>query len=1079
MLSTKLSPDIIANFRKRFSSFSPSESFYEELCNHRYKIYTSFDTINGILSYDIFSMDEDTYFYIEISALEKVSILSNHAYKGKSNYSDKEVILFSQAFFVYLYDQEIHFSEEEKKKRYGKNYYSLLPFMNHTAEENAIRINQEYLLHNLVDSIYDAEKKDNPENEKQEVTLPKEKIYFFYDITEYSYFSTRPYSLRIKVRKESDKRFTFITDLPLFLDGIREGRGTIVSNSKEYDFSKEVIEEKDFLFLTKVAKENPGTSEYAAYSYSTDGINITTNTMMDCLTINEGRTISFNDSDYTVYPKEQEVSINVDENGKMAFTPDIHDSLIIGESKLANVSDNEIIYIYRFPDNKAQALFDFAASHPDFRFDLFADQISSEVLPALKENMVAVSDKFKEKYPFKRQTIHYIVTYNEEGILTFQTEYYFDKGKTTQEEFIGYGKGADIEDKFEAELEKLSLPKNGEIKDLESIVAFLSADLSDLKKTCDIYLSDNIAKTKVKGVGKISIFTSSGINWLQMRIGSPEYTDDELATILTAYKKKRKYVKLNDTIISFEDSDSASFKEMVSDFNIDEINTPRLPIYDALKLSAYASDEADILYSPELKSLFEDIKNFPSEEADIPSSIEEKLRPYQKDGVKWLHVLSRHNLSGILADDMGLGKTLEMIALLSTSKEEKPILVVTPKSLIYNWEREFHQWDPSVDVTVLDGNKESRNSIYSSINQDKKDIYVISYESLRNDLDELVPYTFSYVILDEAQSISNVFAKKTKAVKKIQADHKFVLTGTPIQNSYMDLWSIFDFLMPGYLPSYHDFQKIYLANTEDEEMQAKIKKDLSAKIAPFILKRKKEDVLKDLPPKTESIITVGMAPRQRELYDASLQDAQRDLSQRIDKITILSEITRLREICVNPKMAFEDYPEESEKLLAAREMIRQAINDGHKVLVFSTFVKTLDSLEKLLEEIGIHSEQIVGDTPAKTRLSLADRFNTSDDLKVMLVSLKAGGTGLNLIGADIVLHLDPWWNLAAEEQANDRTHRIGQTRPVTVMKMICKDSIEERIIELQQKKKDLTSVIQDGEDAITGLDLSDLQFLLS
>ena len=514
----------------------------------------------------------------------------------------------------------------------------------------------------------------------------------------------------------------------------------------------------------------------------------------------------------------------------------------------------------------------------------------------------------------------------------------------------------------------------------------------------------------------------------------------------------------------------------MDDFNLTSVERERLPIYDALKLSTYSENEFSVLYSKEIKDLFDDIKHFKDEKLVLPDNMLKNLRNYQLDGVKWLHVLARHNLSGILADDMGLGKTLEMISLIASLKATKPVLIVSPKSLIYNWENEFRKWNPEANVFVLDGDKSSRNVVISNIDNSKGDIYVTSYDSLRNDVDLMTKYSFSLVVLDEAQSIANVYAKKTRAVKEIQSDHKFVLTGTPIQNSLLDLWSVFDFLMPGYLPSFKNFSAQYGKLTIDDQ---EMKKILMKKVAPFVLKRTKKEVLKDLPPKEEQVLTVNMSDKQRELYDAYIQRARNALNDpESNKIAILAEITRLREICVDPSMFIENFLDESAKLQVAVEQIKMAIENGHKVIAFSSFAKTLFHLKEMLGHEKIASYMIYGDTKAKDRIMMAEDFNTKEEVKVMLVSLKAGGTGLNLVGADIVIHLDPWWNLAAENQASDRAHRIGQKRSVTVIKMVCKNSIEERVIELQEKKKELTSVISEGDEGITSINTEDLRFLL-
>ncbi|MBR5750575.1 MAG: DEAD/DEAH box helicase, partial [Bacilli bacterium] len=341
---------------------------------------------------------------------------------------------------------------------------------------------------------------------------------------------------------------------------------------------------------------------------------------------------------------------------------------------------------------------------------------------------------------------------------------------------------------------------------------------------------------------------------------------------------------------------------------------------------------------------------------------------------------------------------------------------------------------------------------------------------------------------DEAQFIKNMHAKKTNAVKQINALHTIALTGTPIENSMADLWAIFDFLMPGYLDSFNIFKTRYILAGD----QVKARGSLSRKITPFLLRRTKAEVLKDLPKKTTEIITLTMNDEARRYYDAVLVDTRNKIRQKREDPTkgdkysekglfsVLPLLTRLREICVDPSAFLDGFSEESAKMAYALSYITIAVEAGHKVLVFSSFTKVLDHLTILLRESGVKSFYIYGATEADDRLSMAESFNTKNDVNVMLVSLKAGGTGLNLHGADIVVHLDPWWNVAAEEQATDRAYRIGQKRPVSVVKLICHNSIEEKVIQLQENKRELyNQVIKSGDEAISKLNIEDIKFLLS
>ena len=425
---------------------------------------------------------------------------------------------------------------------------------------------------------------------------------------------------------------------------------------------------------------------------------------------------------------------------------------------------------------------------------------------------------------------------------------------------------------------------------------------------------------------------------------------------------------------------------------------------------------------------------------------------------------------------MGLGKTIETIAFINAIKNDKPILIVSPKSLVFNWVSEFNKFAKDIPVYPIIGTVEERAKVIKKIKNDKFGVYFISYDSLRNEYENLIDFTFDVCILDEAQFIKNMHAKKTNAVKQINALHTIALTGTPIENNIYDLWSIFDFLMPHYLLDYEDFKDSF----ESDEEYVKIVK---GKVAPFILRRRKEDVLKDLPEKYEVIVTTEMSAEQRKLYDAFRLKAKEELksSDGGSKVMeVLSIITRLRQICVDPSTFVENFEGESGKITMLKEIIEKRMEEGHRFLIFSQFVSALNIVKAEIEKMGIKYFMITGDTSAKERLRICNDFNQDEDYKIVLISLKAGGTGLNLVGADVVVHLDPWWNYSAQNQASDRAHRIGQTRTVEVIKLIAENSIEERVVNLQNEKKELVDkVISNDESSIKKLSIKDLKSILS
>ena len=606
---------------------------------------------------------------------------------------------------------------------------------------------------------------------------------------------------------------------------------------------------------------------------------------------------------------------------------------------------------------------------------------------------------------------------------------------------------------------------------------FLNSTLENLQKVAEIYFSKDLDSRKTSSFTSPNITIKKDGSMLEVLVDGSIYSDEELKTILIGLKRKKKFVKIGDNFINLMSDDTKEFYSLAKDLDLISENSlhskKELPLYYAFK--AYGKDNSFLSMDSYLDDVFNELKNFSDSNIEIPK-INGELRSYQVDGVKWLNVLYKYSLGGILADDMGLGKTIETIAFINSIKQDKPILIVSPKSLVFNWVSEFNKFASDIPVYAIIGTVEERKKIIKKIKNDKFGVYFISYDSLRNEFENLTDITFDMCILDEAQFIKNMHAKKTGAVKQINALHTIALTGTPIENNIYDLWSIFDFLMPHYLLDYEDFKDSYEHNEEYYEI-------VRDKVAPFILRRRKEDVLKDLPEKYEVIITTEMSQEQRKLYDAFRLQAKEQLksSDGGSKIMeVLSIITRLRQICVDPSTFVDNFTGESGKITALKDIIKDKMQDGHRFLIFSQFVSALNIVKDEIEKMGIKYYMITGDTSAKERLRICNDFNKDDDYKIVLISLKAGGTGLNLVGADVVIHLDPWWNYSAESQASDRAHRIGQTRTVEVIKLIAENSIEEKVVNLQNEKKELVDkVISDNDSSIKSLSIKDLKSILS
>ena len=592
--------------------------------------------------------------------------------------------------------------------------------------------------------------------------------------------------------------------------------------------------------------------------------------------------------------------------------------------------------------------------------------------------------------------------------------------------------------------------------------------LFDTAKLCNVYLSDSIKNKTIQkfSAPSVRIQYDNGLSLIFNK--ESIYDKEDLENILKALKKKKKYTLLkDDRVVEFND-DSNLFLDLVNDIGIDFNNDEmRISTQAAIKAIAYQNN---VEYDDYIKDMIDEIRNFKNSDYEIPH-INLNLRDYQIEGFKWLKILTKYHLGGILADDMGLGKTLEMITLIESDKEEKPSLIICPKSLIFNWQQEFMKFTPWIETIKIYGSQSDRHRMINNINSNKKIIYITSYDSLRNDLDYYKRIEFNYLLLDEAQAIKNVNAIKSKNVKSLKAINKFALTGTPIENNVIDLWSIFDFILPNYLEDLNVFTQRYLRQDNYSKIIAK-------KIAPFILRRRKIDVLNDLPEKYEHIITCDMTIDQKLIYDAHIEDARCKIENE-EAFEMLPYLTILREICVDPSLIAENYDKESGKIKYLEEMIPEYINNNHRVLVFSSFVKGLEKVSQLLDKLNIKYFVLTGDTKIEKRNADTKLFNEDESIKVYLISLKAGGTGLNLVGADTVIHLDPWWNVSAENQATDRAHRIGQRRNVEVIKLVCEDSIEERVIELQNIKKEIIDeLIKNDDRSITSFSLDDIKFIL-
>ncbi len=468
----------------------------------------------------------------------------------------------------------------------------------------------------------------------------------------------------------------------------------------------------------------------------------------------------------------------------------------------------------------------------------------------------------------------------------------------------------------------------------------------------------------------------------------------------------------------------------------------------------------------------------------VPDEVQAKLRPYQNEGVNWLERLRVMYLSGILADDMGLGKTLQAIVAIAQYRQKKKgiTLIVCPTSLLYNWKEEFSKFDPELKVLVIDGIPSARKRLIE--NMKKYDVIITSYTLLQKDVEHYKQVQFGYVILDEAQHIKNRGTRNAKSVKMITAEHRLILSGTPIENSLDEMWSLFDFLMPGFLGSYDRFLEKYIRVSGAE--QSKNIEYLRKKVAPFILRRMKADVLDDLPPISEIVYHCQLSDMQQQLYRSYAESARSELVKLVERdgfdrvqIHVLATLTRLKQICCHPAIFAKEKAEmgDSAKYDMLMELLQTLIEGKHKTVIFSQYTRMLQIMREDFEHRGIRFAYLDGSS--KNRLEIVKQFNEDESLPVFLVSLKAGGTGLNLVGADTVIHYDMWWNPAVENQATDRVHRMGQKKNVSAYKLITLNTIEEKIAEMQKRKKGLVKkVVSCDDEAIAKLTWEDVLELL-
>lgn len=908
----------------------------------------------------------------------------------------------------------------------------------------------------------------------------------------------RDYEYELKIKIGINKRYVLTKRIDEFLEIYRLGTGSLIFGKdftydpKEQEFDLVDTKILDFLELYYDSQNNMFKNYYGYYTphISINMIKLAGKSLLNFLEILKNKEFYIEEGYYThkylkinedynlkidVSKKNQNIKviipyqsvtpltknyeyIIIDDNIYSCTNPRLLYTLIKNKKKQLLFKNNEIDSFFNFllpelkkldkninVDSNLDKLFKDDIVLPKFYFDYEKNKIECKiylVYQDIEKNILDYGSKFKDSYVIRN----------------------YEKEKQYIQDITKYGFVVNNEDK------KFLLEED------DSIARFIDEDIKLLVEKYDVYMTKRMKEFRIiENTHVESQFKIGRDNILNFSFEIDDIDKKDIANIFDAIQLKKKYYKLkNGNWLNLDNNlELIKMGQMVNTLDISKKDLQN----DIIAISRYKSLILDSMNDEyEFIKLDDSLHNFISKfkaykDYDVTFTDFEKslLREYQQTGIKWMLTLASCGFGGILADEMGLGKSLQTIKYIEKRKEEdntRKFIIVVPTSLIYNWENEFKKFAPNLKFVVVNENKEKRHKLL--LNSDDYDIYITTYGLLRQDMDIYDSYIFDTCIIDEAQNIKNIHAETTKAVKNIHAVNRFALTGTPIENSILELWSIFDFLMPGFMPNITKFKHMYsVKNIEDDET---LLPSLNKKISPFILRRKKKDVLTELPDKIINNVLVELNKEQKQLYVSYLEKTKKEIDEVIKKdgfmksqILVLSLLTRLRQICIDPKLIITDYEGNSSKIDSLIDIVEQTIENGHKMLLFSQFPSALKIVKQELKKKKIESYYLDGSTKSKERMELVNKFN-QNDIPIFLISLKAGGTGLNLTSADVVIHLDPWWNPQVENQATDRSHRIGQKNVVEVVKLIAKGTIEEKIVELQIKKQKLSDEIIEGDN---------------
>lgn len=798
-------------------------------------------------------------------------------------------------------------------------------------------------------------------------------------------------------------------------------------------------------------------------------------------------------------------------NPKLSMELQMEDEVLslhdMGQEPIISICEDGSILCYQgciyLPDMEFLAnlrpffttLFGKKQSELEFRGENMGSFIE-KVLPVIKKTMnIQVPEKIKDHYIVEqlqpklyfdidrsRQrpvlVARMIFAYGEHEVNPLQDEqkgsYILVRDREEEEQLLRL-----MYDKhFSVRREQFVLTKEDEIFQL------MTEGIQDLCRQFEVFYSKEYKANSIKKVGMLSagIRLNTDINLLEMDVDYGHIPKEELRDFFRSIKLKKKYYRLKSGAfvnLMTEDKQIDELRDLLSIGEVTEDNKIAFSQTAVMEVDELLPHTQRITRDAGYKQLLEDLKNPDKTNWELPNGMEDILRPYQITGYRWLCSLAHYGMGGILADDMGLGKTLQTITYVLANPGTRT-LIVCPTSLAYNWQDEFSKFAPQIATQIISGTPQER----ADLMQQSTDVpvWITTYPLIRKDVDLYKAQIFDACFIDEAQFIKNPTSLGAKAVKAVQAKHRFALTGTPIENTLSELWSIFDFVMPGFFGRYRQFEECYekpiLRDHDSVQMQK-----LRRKIRPFVLRRMKKEVLTELPDKIETRRMAEMGAKQRKIYESYLARIQMELAGDEEntpggnRMQVLAALTRLRQICCHPATFASNYHGGSGKLDLLMEQLPDILEGGHSVIVFSQFTSMLSIIARELKQRNIPFFYLAGSTSAQERKREVKEFNRGE-VKVFLISLKAGGTGLNLTGADTVIHFDPWWNPAVEDQATDRAYRIGQKKKVQVIKYVMKDSIEEKIYELQKRKKQLSDqLIQAGESFVTQLTMEEIKEL--